>query len=280
MFIALLGSPFSSRYAREVRVRGEADPLSYCQVNVALYGRRSRRWVLTERAIRPAARDATSLAVGRSSLRWTAGELRVDVDEASPWTRAPLRGRLTFTPEADPQEPSTLDGEGRHMWWPVAPRGTLEVCLQEPDVRFRATGYHDANAGSEALHRAVSDWTWSRFHLPRGSTIVTYAVKRADGTRATRMLRLGPAGPEPGARFVTGDLARSRWGLAREAWAGDAGPPRLVQSLEDGPFYARQLVEVQGEGRRIRGLSETLSAARLATEAGRFFLGFRQRRES
>ncbi len=275
-----MGSPFSTGYARALRGHGEVDPLRHCHVNVALYGRRASRWVLTEHAIAPTARGADGLTIGRSTMRWDRDRLLVELDDVSPWTARPVRGRLVFRPEVDAQQPLWLDASRRHAWWPVAPRGSLDVQLDEPALRFRATGYHDANAGDEPLHRAVNEWMWSRFHLHDGSTLVTFSVERPGGGRAARAFRFVRGSAESLATATTRPLSPSRWGLAREAWAGAGARARLLQSLEDGPFYARHLVQARTGAGLVCGLSETLSARRLASRAARLFVGFRERRRA
>jgi carotenoid 1,2-hydratase len=263
-----------------LREQHEVDPLRHCHVNVALYGRRAGRWVLTEHAIAPTARGADGLAIGRSTMRWDRDRLLVELDEVSPWTARPLRGRLVFIPQTGPKQPLWLDSARRHAWWPIAPRGSLDVQLDEPALRFRATGYHDANAGDEPLHRAVDAWTWSRFHLHDGSTVVTYVVQPPGGEpSAARAFHFVPDSAHALAALIARPLSASRWGLAREAWAGAEPRARLLRSLEDGPFYARHLVQAQTDAGLVCGLSETLSARRLASRAARFLVGFRERRE-
>jgi carotenoid 1,2-hydratase len=46
-------------------------------MNVALYGPRGKRWALTERGARDVSRDADSLTLGASNLRWEGGALVV-----------------------------------------------------------------------------------------------------------------------------------------------------------------------------------------------------------
>jgi carotenoid 1,2-hydratase len=172
-----------------------------------------------------------------------------------------------------------LDRGRRHHWWPVAPRGRLEVNLQEPRVRFRGLGYHDANAGDEPLHAAFDRWSWSRGHAPARRTVITYGVREHDGSSTVRALSL----QDQTMRSVEGvhlhALPRSRWGLEREVWTPSASTPRLLRSLESGPFYGRDVLEVDSGGSVIRMVSEMLSARRLASRTARFMTGFRARRE-
>ena len=63
-------------------------------MNVALFGRDSR-WDMTERGRGQVRRDARSLQIGPSALRWIGDSLQIDLDEVSvPWP-ARIRGRVT-----------------------------------------------------------------------------------------------------------------------------------------------------------------------------------------
>src|SRR5579862_5842266 len=65
--IAMLGNPFSPRYAR-ARERGPADPLGFCAMNVALYGR-APAWALRERKLEAGA-TPQGVAIGGSTMAW------------------------------------------------------------------------------------------------------------------------------------------------------------------------------------------------------------------
>jgi carotenoid 1,2-hydratase len=171
-----------------------------------------------------------------------------------------------------------LDGAGRHVWWPIAPRGELDVRLRDPDVTFRARGYFDANAGEEPLEATFRGWAWSRAHAARGRTLLTYDVRTKDGALRTRAFALRDGAIEPLGGSSARPLGRTRWGLAREAHAEGAQPPRLLATLEDGPFYARSVVETRLGGETVRAVHETLAADRLSWRAVSFLSGFRMRR--
>jgi carotenoid 1,2-hydratase len=51
-----------------------------------------------------------------------------------------------------------------------------------------------------------------------------------------------------------------------------------VRTLEDGPFYARALIETQVEGRPVVAMHETLAAHRLRRGIVRILTEFRMRR--
>jgi carotenoid 1,2-hydratase len=262
--IAMLGNPFSPRYAR-ARRRGVANPLSFCAMNVALYGPNGSLWALTERAV--GTRGADGLSIGPSSLGWDGDRLLVDVCERTPWRRDPIEGRITFAPDFLNGDAFALDANGKHGWCPVAPSGALDVRLSSPSLSFRAIGYHDSNAGDEPLEAAFGEWTWSRAHAA-GRAVVTYDVVLIGGARRDRALSIGPRGTTD-IDLATRSLPPSRWGLTRRARSSGA----IVRSLEDTPFYSRDLIDDCG----VLAMHETLSLDRFARRAVQFLLPFRMR---
>lgn len=277
MLIALLGNPFSPAYARAIRAGRRPDPLGYCALNVSVYDRDRSMWALTEQRIDARDRSSSSLQIGRSSMRWDGDRLVVDVREIAPWTRRPITGRVVFTPDFVGAERFELDPNGRHSWCPVAPSGRLDVRLAEPSLRFSTRGYHDTNAGDEPLSTAFRRWSWSRAHV-RDRSFVTYDVVLRDGTRRDRALSIAHDGATDELGLVTAPLGRTRWALARSARTAAGFSPRVVTSLEDGPFYARDVVLTRMGGETVRAMHETLSADRLAMRSVEMLLPFRIRR--
>jgi carotenoid 1,2-hydratase len=279
--IAMLGNPFSPTYAR-ARARARAvDPLDYSAFNVSVTSGRASRWALTERAAGAVARDAQSLGIARSRMRWSesGAALVIDVDERSaPWG-CPLRGRIVFHPSARTTEAVPIDGLGDHVWWPVAPLGRVEVELTEPSVRFSGTGYLDANAGSVPLEESFVRWSWSRVSSP-ASVAVTYDVlTRGSGP-------IGHAYSVDGGGVRALDVAqevtlrRSRFGLERTVRTIAGSPPRLLRALADGPFYARSLIETDRGPLVHRGVHEVVDLDRFASSWVQFLIPFRMRREA
>jgi carotenoid 1,2-hydratase len=278
VLIALLGNPFSPRYAR-ARAGTGASALDYCALNVALYGPGGKYWSLSERRLPAAARGARSLVLGDSVVRWDGEALVVEIDERTSLLGRPLRGRVTFVPSAPGVAPLSLDAEGRHTWWAVAPTGRLSVALQEPRVRFEGHGYHDANAGEIPLEGSFARWSWSRARVDEHRTCITYDVTPRSGVPRSFGLALDARrgvshelGP-----LRTAPLPRTRWGLAREARTAGL-VPRVVRNLEDTPFYSRALVETHLGGERVVAMHEELSLERFAQPWVRYLLGFRMGR--
>ena len=108
---------------------------------------------------------------------------------------------------------------------------------------------------------------------------MTYDVARRDGRALAVALRYGGDGgvetfEAPPARA----LPRSFWGLSRSVRS--EGEARLVQTLEDAPFYGRCVVETELLGRRVVGVQEGLSLDRFDTHWMRLMLPFKAPRRT
>jgi carotenoid 1,2-hydratase len=278
--ISFVGSVFSPWYAA-ARRHGAPSPADHCALNVAVYGRRSLAWAMTERTSLTTTRSAMALHLGRSTVAWEGDTLVVQIDERTAPLGRPLRGVVRLQPERDPGEVRELDGGGRHRWWPVAPRARAEVRLEQPWLRFDGDAYHDANEGDEPLEAAFSEWTWSRTTLPSG-TAVLYDVRERGAQQATSWGRLfrsdGASAPLEAPAPVR--LPGTLWRIHRESRAALPGGTRLVRTLEDTPFYARSMVEATLAGERGRGVHEALDLRRFASPVVQRMLAFRMRREA
>ena len=275
--IALVGNPFSPRYAR-ARRRGAGGPLDFAAMNVAVYGPRGSAWSLRERRIDTADRSRDGIALGPSTMQWRGDALVIDIDERTTPFRSPLRGRVVVHPETLCSKSFALDARGIHRWSPVAPLAAVEVDLSSPGLRFRGHGYHDFNLGEEPLDAGFARWSWSRGR--RGERAhIAYDVERADGTSRSIALRVVGAGAlseEVPVREVR--LRRTIWGLDRNVRSASPSDTTLVRTLEDGPFYARSLVDTVVDGARTRVVHEVLDAERLRRRWVRFFTSFRMGR--
>jgi carotenoid 1,2-hydratase len=302
--IAFVGSVFSPYYARARRTAGPAgaNPLCHCAVNVALYRDRRPLWTMTERGADALARAASQLQIGRSTMRWRDDALEVGIDEWSVPLPQRVRGRVRLVPRTTTGPPMMLDRAGRHQWWPIAPLADVEIDFDQPAWRWRGCGYLDSNRGSEPLERAFAQWHWARVHLDDGSCGVVYdTVEREGNGRGDRpvpgrgdvdadargrngmttsmALRLRD-GRAPGTLppLAMHDLPRGTWGVARRMRADHGSAPRVLRSLEDGPFYTRSLVESRWHGRTVVAVHESLDLDRFVRPAVQAMLPFRMPR--
>ena len=275
--IALLGNPFSPAYAR-ARKHGPANALQFCSMNVALYAKSASAWSLAERTVSDSDRSESRLAIGKSSLHWEGDRLIVDIDEHTTPFGRPVRGKIIVHPEAHTRLELTLDDLGQHRWWPIAPLAHIEVDFPQPGVRFSGHGYYDANAGDLPLESTFENWSWSRARIG-DNALLTYDVACSSGAESTLAFKVSSRGEiEKLENLRSAPLPRTFWGLDRQARTEGDQPLRVLRTLEDGPFYARALVETHVDGRAVIAMHETLAGHRLRRTVVRMMTEFRMRR--
>ncbi|MFZ4498135.1 MAG: carotenoid 1,2-hydratase [Burkholderiales bacterium] len=274
--IAFVGSVFSSYY-HWAKMRGRGDPENHCCINVCLYGPGVRRWTMTERSRASMSRGADHFAVGPSHLRWDGDALTIDIDEWSNPLPRRVRGRIRVHPKALSSRIWALDDDARHHWGPLAPSAAVEVELGHPELRWRGPGYFDSNEGSEPIERPFASWDWSRSMLGDGSTAVIYDVRQKQGEDRLLALRFAPdASVATFAADSRHALSPTFWRIPRHMRSGEA--PRLVETLEDTPFYQRAVLEATLAGERALTFHESLDAGRLERLSTRLMLPWRMPR--
>ena len=282
--IAFLGSAFSPYYARARRKgQGVADPLNHCALNVALYSRPGSNtpnaWTMTERARRAVQRSVSTLTIGPSSVTWRGDVLHVAIDERSvPWAK-PVRGEVRLYPTSRPLSQSyARDAVGRHQWCPIAPCARVEVDLDQPSLSWRGRGYLDSNWGERPLADDFARWDWSRAAL-NGRTAVLYDATRRDGSRLSLAMEFderGRANLFCAPALV--DLPATPWRLARTTRSDQVADTRIEQTLEDGPFYARSLLQTHLLGETALAMHESLCLDRWSQPLVQAMLPFRMPR--
>lgn len=239
------------------------DALGFCSLNVALYGKAKSAWTLHERAISASNRAHDGVAIGQSSMRWDGDRLCADICERTSPLGRPVRGTVVLRPELLSGLALQIDARGEHRWWPVAPLARIEVDLPEPGVRFVGHGYYDVNAGQVPLEAAFDTWSWSRAR--RGDTaFLTYDAVELQSARRSLAFKISASGEVQDLSPVwSTPLARTWFGLSPQARVDQGEPCRVVRRLEDGPFYARALVETRLDGQPVIAMHESLAAQRL-----------------
>ncbi len=270
----MVGHPFSPFYAR-ARERGDANPLDFTALNVALYRRGQHRWALTER--RGARCAADGVAIGASEVRSTGDGITIVVDEQVALGRSPIRGHVDVRFAASPGPSHRLDEAGRHAWWPIAPSARVEVRLAQPSVSFRGQGYFDSNWGDEPLEQAFSTWSWSRA-ATRERAAVSYAVDRRDGTRKSIDLEFARGEVTPLGDVRERSLGRTAWWLERTVRGPSMTGVELVRTLEDTPFYSRSQLAIELGGVHHGAVHESLSLDRFRKTWVRSLIPMRMRR--
>ncbi len=242
-------------------------------MNVVLYGAGGKRWAMTERKAGAVDRSATILSIGPSRMEWEGGVLTIYVDEVTAPLPTRIRGCIRLHPSGLASHVVALDAASRHGWSPIAPRARVEVALSSPARTWSGDGYFDSNWGSRALEADFSDWNWCRAPLGDGAAVL-YDVARRDGSFLSVALRYGADGSvKPFAAPPVCTMKRSFWGLPRVTRS--EGAARVMQPLEDAPFYGRSVVETELLGTRVVAVHENLSLDRFDTPWMRLMLPFK-----
>ena len=277
--IALVGSVFSPYYAW-ARRRGDADPENFVAMNVALYGRPGARWAMTERGIKQLGRSSDEIRIGPSAMRWKDGSLHVALREtAVPFPRG-IVGTLTLLPLGLNSVDFTLDEQGRHRWWPIAPCARIVAEFERPALRWEGTAYFDSNRGSEPLENGFRSWNWSRAALPGNRTAVFYDLTDRMGGEKSIAYGFAPDGSAAALQSPPplAPLPKILWRVGRTTRSDPGTRATVVRTLEDTPFYARSEVETSIDGGRAVGVHESLDLDRFDSRWCQFLLPFRMPR--
>ena len=251
--------------------------MRHCTLNVALYGRPGG-WAMTERGAGRVGRDAESLRIGASSLRWDGQVLVFALEERSvPWGRR-ICGEVRVRPEALTGFAAEIDGQGRHRWRPMAPRARVEVALERPGVTWSGTGYLDSNDGDEPLEAGFRRWDWCRAPLGGGETAILYDTEpRVGGARGIAIRVAGSGVVTPFVPPGVVALPRSRWRLPRFTRA-EGGDARVARGLVDAPFYARSVIGTRLLGEAVEAVHESVDLDRFRAPWTQAMLPFRMPR--
>jgi carotenoid 1,2-hydratase len=274
--IAFVGSVFSPYYAW-ARRRGPADPDNHCALNVALYSPGTSRWSMTERGARQCAREVDRFTIGPSQLHWDGEGLTITIDEVGVPFPKRIRGTVRVIPDQLFNFSTALDRHDRHHWGPLAPSARVDVDLEHPCLRWSGHAYLDSNEGVEPVERAFNEWDWSRCQLADGSTAVLYDVE--PGLPGGRLLALRFHADGSVSEFDAPplrSLPKTAWRLPRRMRSDS--PIRVLQQLEDTPFYQRAMLQSQMLGETVTSFHETLNVPRLVSPIVQAMLPWRMPR--
>ncbi len=273
---------FSPYYAHaQSRQGGAVQAGNHCALNVALYGQSGRRWTMTERGSASVQRERQQFVIGPSQVRWQGDHLRIDIDEVGAPIPRRVRGSVRVYPSALSTFSWALDDAGLHRWGPIAPCARVEVDLAQPAAQWRGEGYLDSNEGDEPVTGPFEVWDWSRARLRDGSTAVVYDVRQRQGGERLLATRFSPDGqahafePPPRQR-----LPATLWRIDRAMRSEPGAGTRVLQTLEDAPFYTRSLVQARLLGEPVTAVHETLAPQRLKHWAMPLMLPWRMPRRA
>jgi carotenoid 1,2-hydratase len=203
----------------------------------------------------------------------------IDIDEIAVPLPRRVRGRVRVLPQALCRFVTGLDAQARHRWGPIAPCARVEVDLQQPGARWSGHAYMDSNEGDEPVAQGFNEWDWSRTVLADGSTAVIYDVRPREGADRVIAQRFAPDGSsaafEPPPRH---SLPRSKWWLPRTMRTEPGSTARVVQTLEDTPFYVRSVLASGLLGEQVTSVHETLDLPRLVSLPVQMMLPWRMPR--
>jgi carotenoid 1,2-hydratase len=282
--IGFIGSVFSPYYTL-ARYRAEmsgtsVNPRNHCAINVALYSKNSTRWAMTERGQKQCSISRHQLSIGPSTMSWDGTALTIHFDEiAVPFPRR-IKGKLRLLPSGISNEMHSLNPQGEHLWWPIAPVSRVEVELDHPTIRWSGNAYFDHNRGAEPIAEGFRTWTWSRAPLKAGAAVFYDGIrKNGDLFNIGRQFDITgkptTLDPPPEAK-----LKPTLWRIPRSARSESSTPPRLIETLEDTPFYARSSVAMRIAGEDVLAVHESMSVDRFNTKVVQLMLPFRMPRRA
>jgi carotenoid 1,2-hydratase len=274
--IVFVGAVFSPWYAWARRC-GIAEPEAHCAFHAVVYGKGGKRWALTERGRRELVRETHAIAIGPSALAWDGVALTASIDEVTAPLPTRIRGTVRLVPEALSAASFSLDVAGKHGWRPLAPCARVEVALTSPSLCWSGPAYLDSNHGAEPLEAAFASWHWSRSALGRDARAVLYDVVPRTGDPLHLALRFDGDGRWRAIeRPAAVELPATRWRIPR-ATRSD-GVARVMETLEDTPFYARSRIGSVLLGEPAIGVHESLSLDRFRAPWVQALLPFRSPR--
>ncbi len=243
---------------------------------MALYGKGGRRWSMTERGRHAIDRREDLFRIGPSSMRWEDGALVIDIDEVTVPLPSRLIGRVRLMPSTVCSHEVPLDPEGLHRWRPIAPFSRIEAAFDRPGLAWSGVGYHDSNWGSVPLEESFESWVWARAAGEDGARIIYDTVLR-DGTERAFALEIGQKGAVRGLAVPPRqDMPTTFWRMRRHM--RDRKPFRIAALLEDSPFYARSLLQLETEDGMAYAFHESLSLRRFSHPLIQMMLPFRMPR--
>ena len=277
--IAFIGSVFSPYY----RKSGRNIPLDHSCLNVALYGKRGARWVMTERGQSDTVQHRDALQIGPSSMRWDNDRLIIEIEERDirlgiPWRRR-VAGQIVLTPEVLNDHSFKLDADGQHHWHTIAPRARIDVRMERARrdvVRQRLSRRQSRQRTDRGRFR---DWHWSRAHAGEDVAVI-YEGNRRDGSHFGSALRFDKTG-HPARGGTAAGRAPARDIVGHEA--SDPGGPRPCIGYQDLGGFRRSMpdstLDMRIFGKKVTAMQESISLDRLVNPVIQFMLPYKMPRE-
>lgn len=277
--IAFIGSVFSPYYAN-ARRRGEPDPENFVSINTCLYGKKAKRWTMTERGRARLRRTRDTFAIGPSAVSWATGQLTINIDEIAVPLPRRVKGQVRVTPLCMPGKQFFLDQNASQTWQPIAPMARIDASFLSPSLSWSGHAYFDHNRGTIPLEKAFRCWDWSR-QTTANKTRIIYDVTERDGGKRNLALEIASDGSivafAPPPRVA---LPSSLWRITRETRTDPGTKATVIDTLEDTPFYARSLLQTTCLGDTAASVHESLDLDRFSSRIVQGMLPFRMPRRA
>lgn len=209
--------------------------------------------------------------------------------------RSTIRADLRFDPAPDTASMESDLGTSAHphLWilaaadCRVSGRMSIEG-RSSGSTDFIGRGYHDHNAGSEEISRAMRRWRWGRVHVGDRTYIYYQAEPRWESARGLLIVcdKGRPVdNPESGGHtLVVADTPRRNvFGVVDAGRLSvDDGHYRVSRTLkdrlDDGPFYLRWTADFDVDGTGALGICEHLETRNLNSRWFNWMIPYRLKR--
>ncbi|MEO1228604.1 MAG: hypothetical protein AAFZ18_06845 [Myxococcota bacterium] len=272
------GLPFLPGYLSGARA-GDGDPArARPSLNLAVYRNRKRAFYLLQEYLPEAASmdGAGNFHFGDTRMsRPQEDRVRIDFDAEVPGSGARLQGTLEVEGPPAHLAGSTPSADLAHRWTPVLGPSRAKGVLTVGSERFEIDGpaYHDRNEGTHRFDDlGIDHWSWGRLVTPErtaiwylcyakdGPPVAWGAELLADGAVRVQEMEAILEAPRKGA------FGLRTWRRVELREAGSSEPwleAEVGARVDDGPFYARTVVNVVAGSQRGMGLAEWIVPDRI-----------------
>ena len=153
--------------------------------------------------------------------------------------------------------------------------------LTSPRYAGRDPPISTSTPGTARSRRLSAIWDWSRAGVAgvSGGTAILYDVRRRGGDDLSIAMHVDHTGRTQDLECPpAAALPTTLWRMRRTTRTDSGHRPRILQTFEDAPFYARSLLESQLMGTKVTAIHESLSLDRFRAPWVRALLPFRMPR--
>jgi carotenoid 1,2-hydratase len=226
---------------------------------------------MTERGAQQVTRRADHFQLGPSQLRWRGGQLQIDINELSLPLPRRVVGKMTLTPKHLSNQVWPLSASQDHWWGPICTDCNIEVNFDAPHLQWQGHAYWDYNEGRKPINSPRCEfarWDWTRARFADGTSQVVYDIVGRTGAGSSVLAlnfdREGVASAAQAPQLQK--LPSTAWAVNRRAPVQQgANLATVAHTLEDTPFYCRNVIDTQLCHQRVIAMHESLDVARLSS---------------